>query len=481
MISYPVTGVRGEEVFVILGFVGPAQGGEGPEGGGEPGVQSILVLTHLFTALGAGCGCVLGYNQFAAIIAIESGNSVSPPKLTGYTPIAYIFHPMEIVFIKSFGDKADIALSYRLYSRLGKSLHSNEPLLACSGLDSGAATVAGAYVVGVVLYGNKITALFKVFYNSLAGFVSVHTCVCGVIFGNVGIVGHYVYKGQTVACANLKVVGVVSGGDLNNAGTEIFFNVIIRNNGNFSANQRKHESFADKVLISFIARVNSHSGIAQKGFGSGGGKLYKFVTILYGVADMPEMSCLIFVFNLCIGNRGKAVGAPVYNTLTAVDKSFFVKAYENLFNRFGAAFVKSKTGSGPIAGGAELFKLFYNSSAVFGVPIPSAFKESVSADIFLGNALFAHLLNNFSLCCDRCVVGTGKPEGGKTAHTLITCKDILQSVIQSVSHVKLTRNVGWRHNNGVRLFGFVDFCVEISTLDPIIVNSRFYRLRIINF
>ena len=87
---------------------------------------------------------------------------------------------------------------------------------------------------------------------------------------------------------------------------------------------------------------------------------------------MPEETILFGIFHFRIGNRGFTVGAPVNNSGSAVNKTFVIKLYKNLFNRIGAAIIKGKALSGPIARGAELFKLFANAVAVGVVPIPSA-------------------------------------------------------------------------------------------------------------
>ena len=71
----------------IGGFIGPAESREGPEGRGEPGIQNVLLLSYCAAALGAYRNIGLGYLHVTALIAIEGGNPVSPPKLTGDTPV----------------------------------------------------------------------------------------------------------------------------------------------------------------------------------------------------------------------------------------------------------------------------------------------------------------------------------------------------------------------------------------------------------
>ena len=63
-------GVGGVEVLQVLAVcVRPAQGGEGPQGGGEPGVQGVGVLVQMgAAALGAGVGRLFGHDGLAAVV-----------------------------------------------------------------------------------------------------------------------------------------------------------------------------------------------------------------------------------------------------------------------------------------------------------------------------------------------------------------------------------------------------------------------------
>ena len=84
------------------------------------------------------------------------------------------------------------------------------------------------------------------------------------------------------------------------------------------------------------------------------------------------MTCLLFILNLGIGNGGFAVGAPVDDALTSVNKSLFIEANKHLVNGLVATLVKSKAFPFPVAGGAHLFKLFNDSAAVLLFPFPGA-------------------------------------------------------------------------------------------------------------
>ena len=133
-----------------------------------------------------------------------------------------------------------------------------------------------------------------------------------------------------MAQSHLKVVRVVRGSNLNNAGSEIRFNIIVRNNGDLTVNYRQNKCLAHKVLIAFVIRVYRNGGIAEQCFGACGGKLQVTAPVLKRVTQMPEMPCLLLVLNLRVGNRGLAMGAPVYYSFSPVYKSLFIKAYKYL-------------------------------------------------------------------------------------------------------------------------------------------------------
>ena len=101
--------------------------------------------------------------------------------------------------------------------------------------------------------------------------------------------------------------------------------------------------------------MNSHSRITQHGFRSGGGDLHKSSGLpLYRVIDMPEMTRLLLMNDLGIGNGGLALRTPVDDPGALVNIAFFIKTDEYLKHCIGAALVHGKTLSVPVCGGAQL-------------------------------------------------------------------------------------------------------------------------------
>ena len=184
----------GIEILKFGSFVGPAKCWERPKCRTEPCIESVLVLMNVCTAaLTALFGCVFCNHNFAAVIAVPCRDSVSPPKLTGNTPILDVLHPMEVNLFKSFGDEFCVALAYNINCRLCKRSHFYKPLLWNHRLNCCVTTVASADIVSKLFNLFESADFFKVGNNSLSCLHCCHTCVfsavenLGFIFGKLSL------------------------------------------------------------------------------------------------------------------------------------------------------------------------------------------------------------------------------------------------------------------------------------------------------
>ena len=291
-------------------------------------------MPHFLAAFRTLNGIFLCNYHFAALIAVERGNAVSPPNLAGNAPVADIFKPVEINLIKSFGNKFCLAVFNRVNCRLCKLLHFNEPLSGYLRFNCGVTPLASTYVVDMLLGLDEISACFKVGNDSLSRLVSVHARIFGVISGNFRVAGHNGDYFQIVPLAYFKVVGIMGGSNFYNARTEIHFNVFVRNYGNLTSHQRQYKSLADNILVAAVVGIYRNGSIAQKRFGTGRSQFHVAATILERIADMPEVSRLLLENNLRVGQSRLAAGTPVYHSLAAVDKPFFVVLYKYVLDRF---------------------------------------------------------------------------------------------------------------------------------------------------
>ena len=138
------------EIFQFRRFVRPPQSRERPECGTEPGIQGIFVLMKMgASAFRTFLRHLSGNNHFAALVAVVCGNPVSPPKLTGNTPVTDVFQPVEISFSKALGNKFQFSCVQDFYSCLRHLVHAHEPLRLDHRFYRSSAAVMGSHAVAV--------------------------------------------------------------------------------------------------------------------------------------------------------------------------------------------------------------------------------------------------------------------------------------------------------------------------------------------
>ena len=170
---------------------------------------------------------------------------------------------------------------------------------------------------------------------------------------------------------------------------------------------------------------------------------------------MPKMSVLLGVLHLGVGQCRLTHRAPVDDTIAAVNQSVAVHLDKRTAHRLTATLVHGKCKTSPVATAAETFQLFHNTSAVLFLPLPSTLEETVAPEVVFVDTLLLQCFDNLHFRCNTSVVGTGQPQRVVTLHTLETNKRILDGVVQSVSEVQLSRDVGRRRNHAkVRLAHF---------------------------
>ena len=365
--------VRRIEIFQLLCLFRPAEGRERPKRRAEPGVQRILVLMQIgAAALRAGMRRFAGDNHLAAVRAVPRRDPVAPPQLTGNAPVFDIFHPVIIRLVHTLRNKLDLSVAHAVHRGLRQRLHLDEPLLGHARFDHRTAAVAGADIVLDVLNANEEALLLQIADDRLSGFQTAHAAVLAAILVDAAVLVHHVDDFKVVAQTDLEVVRVVGGGDLHDASSEILLHIGIGHDRNLTANQRQDQRFADDILITLVLRVHRDGGIAQHRLGTGRRQLQIAGAVLEGIAQVPEMTRLLLKFHLRVRNGGLAVRAPVDDALAAIDQALLIQTDKDLAHGLRAALVEREALPLPIAGGAELFQLLHDASAVLALPVPGA-------------------------------------------------------------------------------------------------------------
>ena len=158
---------------------------------------------------------------------------MTPPQLTGDTPVTDVFHPVYIGFAEAIGDKLGLPFLHHSERFFCQRLHFNEPLCRDDGFDIIVTAIAGADIVGVILHLDQITLRIQIGNDGLSGIITVHTLILTAVAIDDTVIIQHSDNLEIMAQANLKVVGVVRGGHLHATGTEFHLGIIIGNNGNF--------------------------------------------------------------------------------------------------------------------------------------------------------------------------------------------------------------------------------------------------------
>ena len=206
----------------------------------------------------------------------------------------------------------------------------------------------------VRLHLDEVALGFQVGDKGVTRFVAIHALVFAAEVVDSGVIVHDLDLLKPVALPDKEVVRVVGGRDLHAARTEADLHIVVGDDRDLSADDRQDQRLADKVGVALVVRVDGDGSIAEHRLGAGGGDLDILVAALDRVLDVPEMSCLLAVFDLRVGEGGSAVRTPVDDAVAAVDQPFFIEVDEDLLDCAGAAFVHREALARPVAGRAQL-------------------------------------------------------------------------------------------------------------------------------
>ena len=431
-------------------------------------------------ALRAGVNIGLGNGHFAAVLAVKCRDAVTPPQLTGDTPVVYVFHPAQVGLGETVGHELGLALGNNVHRRLCERRHLDEPLCRGHRLNGRAAAVAGADIVLVVFDLDEIAALFEILDNRLAALVAVHALVLAAVCVDGRVLVEHENLLEVVALTHLEVVRVVARRNLDAAGAEFHINVLVTENRDFAVHNRQNAGLADEVLVALIVRIDGNAGIAHEGLRTGGRNNEVARAVCERIADVPQLARLGFVLNLSVGQRSCAVRTPVDDAVALVDEALVVQVYEYLTDRLGAAFVHGEALAVPVAGRAELFQLADDAVAELVLPVPDALKELLAAKVVTGQTLFlAEVFLDFDLGRDAGVVGARHPQRFVALHALGADEDILKRFVKRMAHMQLAGYVRRRDNDGIGFLVWIDLGMEKAGVHPELVQLVLDRFRVV--
>ena len=116
-------------------------------------------------------------DHFTALIAVIRRNSVSPPELTGNTPVTDIFKPVQIGLAKAWRNKFQFARFQRIHSCLCHLVHAYKPLRFDHRFYGRTAAVMCTDAVIMRNDFHKKSQCIQVCNHGFTSFITVHTCI----------------------------------------------------------------------------------------------------------------------------------------------------------------------------------------------------------------------------------------------------------------------------------------------------------------
>ena len=455
--------------FLVAGVVDAVEEGDGPEPGGEPGVERVLVLSEvgIGQAGAAGEGAGLGESFLAggghddALLAVGGGgevvggDAVAPPELAADAPVLDVLEPDAVGVLVLLGHEADDVIHHRGEAPLGEVLHVDKPLEREARLDGDFRALGGADLVGVVLDFLEESGGLEVLGDFNAAVEAVHADVHSRGLGHGAVLVEDVDGLEVVGLAEHVVVLVVCGSDLQTARAEVDFNVAVLDYGHHAADKGHDYTFALEPCVLGVLGVDAHGGVAHDGLGTGRGDhgIASFGVVGHVVAQVVELALLLDEEHLVVADGRAVRGVPVDHAEAAVDEALVVKVAEHLCHGLGALGVHGEGRAVPVAGCAELAELLEDYAAVLLGPFPGVLEEFLAGEVGFLYAFRGEFGDDLGLGGDGGVVGAGYPEGVLALHAGAAHEDVLDGVVEHVAHMEHTRDV-WRGNYyGVRFTG----------------------------
>ena len=245
----------------------PAQGGERPQRGGEPGVEHVVVLAQRadrrLRGAGARIGLVLADEDVAGLV-VPGRDAVAPPQLAADAPVLDVVQPLRVGGGPVLRHELDLARTHRIQRRLGDRLAAaGAAVLSVSEVRStnhwsvsiGSITASERSLTGTCslcgLVSTSRPAASRSASTCLARVVAVQAAVLlRRVVVDLGVQREDGDRRQLVPLADGVVVEVVRRGDLHAAGAEILVDVVVGDHRNGAAGQRQVQLLADQVARS---------------------------------------------------------------------------------------------------------------------------------------------------------------------------------------------------------------------------------------
>ncbi len=292
---------------------------------------------------------------------------------------------------------------------------------------------------------------------------------------------HDLEQRQLVAPTDFIVIAIMGRGDLEGAGAEILFDLMIEYHRDNPVGEGQADALAGQGAVALIVGMDRNRGITEHRFRPGRRHHHVAGTVGIRVANMVELALGLLVFDLVVGQGGMAARAPVDDVVSLVDQAFLIQADKNLADGGGQPGIHGEAFALPVTGRAQPLQLVDDRPAFLRPPAPDLFDEGLAAEVVTAFAFQGQLTFDDVLGGDAGVIGAGNPHGIVAAHPVITGEDILEGIVQGVANVEDAGDVGWGDDDGeggsAWLHGRRKALFLLPALQPLLFNfAKFIAL-----
>ena len=437
-----------------------------------------------------------------------SRNAVSPPKLAADAPVLNVLHPVAVGVHIFRWVELDFSLEYWRQGNVSKMLHREEPLLAETRLHSGVlVTLRVTHLVIVVLHLLHQASFLQVDGNLLAHLHSVHTHIQASLFRERAVRVEDVDGLQVMSLTQCVVVHIVSRCHLQTARTKLDVHITVFYHRNNTIHQRHNHLVASQPLVLRVFRIDTHSRVTHDGLRTRGGNhsiialgiLMNDVALLFQCLDrhlaahrsqvlwvshiifqMIQVALLITIDHLLRREHRLCLWIPVHHTETTIDQSLLVEVHKHLQHTLAALRIHREGSSVPVARSTQMTQLLQNDAAVLVRPSPCMLEELLTREVALLDALFSEAVHHLRLCGNRSMVRTRHPTSILAVDASLTDKDVLNRVVEHVTHVEHTRHIWWRNHNRIG-FTPIRFTGKKFVVKPVLIPLSLHRGGVIIF
>ena len=413
---------------------------------------------------------------------IPHWNPVSPPQLPRDAPVLNALQPV----IENLRPAIRVKLHFALRHHRLRGGHAGifqEPLFAEARFDRYAGAFAVADGVLIWLRLHQSACGLHEFRGFLPGRESFQSDQVRASLGrHFAVGGEHIDDRESMTLADFEVRLVVRGSHFQNAGAKFEIHMLVSDDGDQALlawllkRQRTQDHLANQMGVARIFRIHRHRGIgrdrlrSRRGNGQERAGLFGefHLEIIHETILRPRV-------HLLIGQCREAGWAPVHHALAAVDHPLFVKVHEHPLHTPRVILIHRETRPFPVAGASQRAELLQNDAAVLILPFPD-FRDHRLPTQIIAMLDFAGFLEGFFhdiLRGNAGVVRAGKPHYLMAGHSCASRENVLNRVIEHVSHGQDASHVRRRNDDGIFRLWRMLISMETAALQPALIPLGF--------